>query len=41
MARAAIYDGGARSDAARTGGAGLQIVRDRVLRFNAEGPVVS
>lgn len=38
MARAAIYDGGARSDAARTGGGGLQIVRDRVLRFNAEGP---
>lgn len=38
MARAAIYDGGARSDAARTGGAGLQIVRDRVLSFNAEGP---
>ncbi len=38
MALAAIYDGGLRSDAARTGGAGVQIVRAIVLRFNAEGP---
>ncbi len=35
---ARIYDGGRRTDAARLGGIGLQIVRDWVLRFNAEGP---
>jgi transposase len=34
---AAIYDGGSRSEAARIGDVGLQIVRDWVLRFNAEG----
>lgn len=34
---AEIYDGGSRSDAARIGGVGLQIVRDWVLWFNAEG----
>ncbi len=28
LALAGIYDGGPRSDAARTGGAGVQIVRD-------------
>ena len=33
-----IYDGGRRSDAARFAGVGLQIIRDWVLRFNAEGP---
>ena len=33
-----ILDGGRRSDAARAGGVTLQIVRDWVLRFNAEGP---
>ena len=38
LALAEIYDGGSRSDAARSGGVGLQIVRDWVLRFNAEGP---
>ena len=38
MALAEIYTGGARSDAARLGGVGLRIVRDWVLRFNAEGP---
>lgn len=38
LALAAIYDGGSRSDAARIGGVGLQIVRDWVLRFNADGP---
>ena len=38
LALAAIYDGGSRSDAARIGGVGLQIVRDWVVRFNAEGP---
>jgi hypothetical protein len=36
LALAEIYDGGPRSDAARAGGAGVQIVRDWVLRFNAE-----
>ena len=38
LALAEIYDGGSRSDAARIGGVGLQIVRDWVLRFNANGP---
>lgn len=37
LALAAIYDGGTRGDAARIGGVGLQIVRDWVVRFNAEG----
>ena len=38
LALAAIYEGGSRSDAARIGGVGLQIVRDWVVRFNAAGP---
>ena len=38
LALAAIYDGGARSEAARIGGVGLQIVRDWVVRFNDRGP---
>jgi len=38
LALAVIYDGGARSEAARLGDVTLQIVRDWVLRFNAEGP---
>lgn len=38
LALAAIYDGGARSEAARLGNVTLQIVRDWVVRFNAEGP---
>ncbi len=38
LALAEICDGGARSDAARIGGVGLQVIRDWVLRFNAEGP---
>jgi len=38
LALALIYDGGRRSEAARIGGVGLQIVRDWVVRFNAEGP---
>jgi len=38
LALAVIYDDGSRSAAARVGGVGLQIVRDWVLRFNAEGP---
>ena len=38
LALAMIYDGHARSDAAGFARVGLQIVRDWVLRFNAEGP---
>src|SRR5919112_4233358 len=38
LALAAIYDGASRTEAARIGGVTLQIVRDWVLRFNAEGP---
>ena len=34
---AAIYDGATRTEAAKIGGVGLQIVRDWVLRFNAHG----
>ncbi|MDR7154365.1 transposase [Sphingobium xenophagum] len=38
LALAEIYDGASRSDAARIGGVTLQIVRDWVVRFNAQGP---
>jgi transposase len=38
LALAAIYEGVSRSEAARIGGVTLQIVRDWVVRFNAEGP---
>ncbi len=38
LAVAVILDGGMRTEAARLGVVGLQIVRDSVLRFNAEGP---
>jgi transposase len=38
LALAAIYNGASRTEAARIGGVTLQIVRDWVLRFNAEGP---
>jgi transposase len=38
LALAVILDGGRRTEAARFGGVGLQIVRDWVLRFNSEGP---
>ena len=38
LALAAIYDGAARSEAAKIAGVTLQIVRDWVVRFNAEGP---
>jgi transposase len=38
LAIATIQDGGSRSDAALVGGVTRQIVRDWVLRFNAEGP---
>ena len=38
LALAAIYDGAKRTEAAKIGGVGLQIIRDWVLRFNARGP---
>lgn len=38
LALAEIYDGTRRSNAARLAGVGLQIIRDWVIRFNAEGP---
>jgi len=38
LALAAIYDGASRTEAARHGDVTLQVVRDWVLRFNAEGP---
>ncbi len=38
LALAEIYDGGARSDAARMSGVGLQVIRDWVVRLNADGP---
>ena len=38
LAIATILDGGSRSDAAHIGGVTRQIVRDWVVRFNADGP---
>jgi transposase len=38
LALAAIYDDATRTEAAKIGGVGLQIIRDWVLRFNARGP---
>ncbi len=38
LALATICAGGTRTQAAEIGGVGLQIVRDWVVRFNAEGP---
>src|SRR5262245_4007535 len=38
FALADIYDGATRTEAAKIGGVGLQIIRDWVLRFNARGP---
>jgi transposase len=38
LALATIYDGGTRGEAAKVGGVTLQIVRDWVLKFNADGP---
>jgi len=38
LALAVIYEGGRRTQAARIGGVTLQVIRDWVLRFNAEGP---
>jgi light-regulated signal transduction histidine kinase (bacteriophytochrome) len=37
LALAAIYDGATRTEAAKIGGVGFQIIRDWVLRFNARG----
>ena len=37
-ALAEIYDGAKRTDAARLGDVGFQVVRDWVLRSNAKGP---
>jgi transposase len=37
LALAAIYDGSTRTEAAKIGGVGLQIIRDWVIRFNARG----
>ena len=38
LAIAVILDGSSRTDAARTGGVTLQVIRDWVLRFNEGGP---
>jgi len=38
LALAAIYDGGARAEAAEIGGVTLQVIRDWVLKFNARRP---
>ena len=38
LALAAIYERATRSEAAKIGGVGLQVVRDWVLRFNTFGP---
>src|SRR5271165_6339734 len=39
LALAAIYDGATRTEAAKIGGVGLQIIRDWVIRLNASGPI--
>ena len=38
LALAAIYDGAMRTEAAKIGGVGLQIIRDWVIWFNGHGP---
>jgi len=38
LALSAIYEGASRTEAAKIGGVGLQIVRDWVMKFNAHGP---
>jgi transposase len=38
LALAAIYEGASRTEAAKIGGVTLQIVRDWVMKFNAQGP---
>ena len=37
LALAAIYEGASRTEAAKIGGVTLQIVRDWVVKFNADG----
>ena len=37
LALASIYDGGSHLEAARMGGVSPQIVRDWIVRFNAQG----
>ena len=41
LALAAIYDGATRTEAAKIGGVGLQIIRDWVLHFNERALTVS
>ena len=38
LALAAIYDGASRTEAAKIGGVTVQIVRDWVMKLNAQGP---
>ncbi|MEO0992221.1 MAG: helix-turn-helix domain-containing protein [Pseudomonadota bacterium] len=38
LAVAVILDGGSRSDAAKTEGVGLHVIRDWVMRCNTGGP---
>jgi hypothetical protein len=38
LALAVIYEGASRTQVARIGGVTLQIVHDRVMKFNAAGP---
>jgi transposase len=38
LALAVVYEGGRRSEAAKTGGVTLQVIRDWVMKFNAQGP---
>ena len=38
LALAAVYDGATRTEASKIGGVTLQIVRDWVVKFNAQGP---
>ena len=38
LALAAVYEGARRTEAAKIGGVGLQVVRDWVVKFNAQGP---
>ena len=38
LALAAIYDGATRTEVAKNGGVGLQVARDWVTKFNADGP---
>jgi hypothetical protein len=40
LALAAIYDAASRTEAAKIGGVGLQIIRDWVLHFKERGHIV-